>query len=186
MRICEVCGREIIGPAYLALIEGAELVVCAECTQYAKWFRKLGRGRPARRTPQASAQRAPRTSTFRTQRVMRAEQAEALELVEDFGRRVKEAREAKGLTQEELGKLIGEKASVISRIESGRMAPDVALARKLEHALGIRLLTRAGEEVKVRVAKPPPVPALTLGDILAMSEAARGKKGHEEAEGRPG
>jgi len=182
MRICEVCGREIIGPAYLALIEGAELVVCAECTQYAKWFRKLGRGRPARRTSQVSVQRAPRTSTFRTPRAMRAEQAEALELIEDFGRRVKEAREAKGLTQEELGKLIGEKASVISRIESGRMAPDVALAKKLEHALGIKLLVEAREAPSAGVivrATAPKTGGLTLGDILAMSA----KRGGQEGEG---
>ncbi len=169
MRTCEVCGREIIGPAYLALIEGAELIVCAECTRYAKWFKKLGRRelRPSRaRAP------VPRARARESRQVMlaRVSEAEELELVEGFGRKVKEAREARGLTQEELGKMIGEKASVISRIESEKMAPDVVLARKLEHALGIKLLVRARrEEVTVRATRRPEVGGLTLGDIIAMA-----------------
>jgi len=148
MRICEVCGREIIGPAYVALIEGAELIVCAECTQYAKWFRKLGRteGTIKARPAGAGVRRPLMARAVRPGVPTRISELEKLEVVEDYGRRVREAREARGLTQEELGRLVGEKASVISRIESGKMVPDVVLARKLEHALGIRLLTRAREE----------------------------------------
>jgi len=170
MRTCEVCGREIIGPAYLALIEGAELVVCADCTRYAKWFKKLGRiGPEAPSRPKRPMTRG-RESMLLTR--IRVREAEELELVEDFGRKVKEAREAKGLTPEALAKMVGEKASVISRIESGRMAPDILLARRLEHALGIKLLVRASaeEKVVVRTARPPEVGGLTLGDILAMSK----------------
>ena len=175
MRTCEVCGREIVGPAYLAMIEGAELVVCADCTRYAKWFRKLGRRE--HRPGQARARRPMQRAREATASLLRkVEKAEELELVEDFGRKVKEAREAKGLTQEELGKMIGEKASVISRIESGKMAPDLVLARKLEHALGIKLLVKAREEEKavVRASRPPEV-GLTLGDLIAMS--SREEKG---------
>ena len=182
MRICEVCGREIVGPAYLALIEGAELVVCSECVQYAKWFRKLGR----RGRPQGAGARAQRVRSLararEVRRTTRPKRPEELEVVEDFGPRVKAAREARGLTQEELGKLIGEKASVISRIESGRMAPDVALARKLEHALGIKLLVEAREAPSAGVivrATAPKTGGLTLGDILAMSA----KRGGQEGEG---
>jgi len=180
MRICEVCGREIIGPAFIALVEGAELVVCGECVQYAKWYRRLRPGELARRG--ARARTAPRkplmARAIRPGVPTRISELERLELVEDYGRRVKEARERKGLTQEELGRMVGEKASVISRIETGKMAPDIALARKLEHALGIRLLVRAEEEVKVRAAKPPET-VLTLGDIIAMSSSAK-----EREEGR--
>jgi len=175
MRTCEVCGREIVGPAYLAMIEGAELVVCADCTRYAKWFKKLGRGehRPSQARTRRPMQRAREATASMLYKVERAEE---LELMEDFGRKVKEAREAKGLTQEELGKMIGEKASVISRIESGKMTPDIMLARKLEHALGIKLLVRAREKERtvVRASRPPEV-GLTLGDLIAMS--SREEKG---------
>ena len=175
MRTCEVCGREIVGPAYLALIEGAELVVCAECTRYAKWFKKLGR-----RIGPGPARPRPRPSPARQREALaragiRIREAEELELVEDFGRKVREAREAKGLTQEELGRMVGEKASVISRIESGRMAPDLVLARKLEHALGIKLLVRAreGATVRARRASRQEV-SLTLGDILGLPGEEKG------------
>jgi len=177
MRICEVCGREIIGPAYLARIEGAELVVCSDCVAYATSYRRLRRGELARRdVAQARVQRPTRPKRPRPPSGTRVEQATRLELVEDFGQKVRAAREARGLTQEELGKMIGEKASVISRIEAGKMEPDIVLARKLEHALGLKLLVEAEEKAKLVVRGASPRAAgggLTLGDILAMSERAR-------------
>jgi putative transcription factor len=60
--------------------------------------------------------------------------------VPDYNAVVKKARERLGLTQEELGRRVGEKASVISKIETGRLRPSVMLARKLEHVLRIKLL----------------------------------------------
>jgi ribosome-binding protein aMBF1 (putative translation factor) len=44
-----------------------------------------------------------------------------------------------GLSQEDLGRKINEKPSVISHLETGSMKPSDALARKLEHALKIEL-----------------------------------------------
>ena len=176
MRICEVCGREIIGPAYLARIEGAELVVCSECVVYASSYRRLRRGERTRRAAaQARAQRPMRPQRMRAPLSTRVEQAEKLELVEDFGQRIRAAREARGLTQEELGKMIGEKASVISRIEAGKMEPDIVLARKLEHALGLKLLVEAEEKAgaAVRTVSPMARKGLTLGDILALSGRAK-------------
>ena len=53
---------------------------------------------------------------------------------------VKKAREKQGLTQNELARKIGEKTSVISKIESGKLRPTIPLARKLEHALKIKIV----------------------------------------------
>ena len=182
MRICEVCGREIIGPAYLARIEGAELVVCSECVIYASSYRRLRRGERARRQVAQRAQRPTRLQKARAPLSTRVEHAVRLELVEGFGQKIRAAREARGLTQEELGKMIGEKASVISRIEAGKMEPDIALARKLEHALGLKLLVEVEEKARavMRSAGPRTGGGLTLGDILAMSGRTRG----EAEEGR--
>lgn len=57
----------------------------------------------------------------------------------DFAGKVKAARSAAGLSLEELGKKIKEKASVLERVERG-MRPTDGLARKLEKALKIKLL----------------------------------------------
>jgi len=48
-------------------------------------------------------------------------------------------RKKLGMSIEELGKRINEKASVLERVEKG-MRPTDALARKLEKALKIKLL----------------------------------------------
>ena len=184
MRICEVCGREIIGPAYLARIEGAELVVCSECVVYASSYRRLRRSeRIKRATAQERAQRPMRPQRIRPSLSPRVEHAVRLELVEGFGQKIRAAREARGLTQEELGKMIGEKASVISRIEAGKMEPDIVLARKLEHALGLKLLVEVEEKARavIKGISPRAGGGLTLGDILALSNRTSSEA---EEEGR--
>ncbi|MBS7605289.1 TIGR00270 family protein, partial [Candidatus Bathyarchaeota archaeon] len=68
-----------------------------------------------------------------------------LEIIEDFGSIIKKAREKLGLTPEDLGKMIGEKESVIKKIEGGKIIPDIRLAAKLERALKIKLLVKQPE-----------------------------------------
>ena len=43
---------------------------------------------------------------------------------------------------DDLGKKINERVSVITRIETGKMTPDVKLTKKLEKALNIKLLEK--------------------------------------------
>jgi putative transcription factor len=80
-----------------------------------------------------------------------------------------------GLSHEELGKKINEKASVLSKLETGKMAPNNILVTKLEHALKIKLLVPIKEE-----KMPQGIPKLlnrepTLGDLIQLN-----KKGGEE------
>lgn len=70
---------------------------------------------------------------------------ESLQLAEDYGTIVRQAREKLGLTQSELAMQIAEKLSVIKKIETGRLKPDERLAHKLERALKVKLLEE-GEE----------------------------------------
>jgi len=101
------------------------------------------------------------------------------EPAEDYSTKIKAAREKLGLTHEELGKKINEKASVLRNLEAGKMAPNNQLASKLEHMLKIKLLVPVSEE-KV----PPPTSKsanqeLTLGDLIdidSKDEAAAKRK----------
>jgi len=70
-----------------------------------------------------------------------------------------------GLSHEELGTKLGEKASVIRKIEQGKLKPDNVLARKLEHFLKIKLLTPLTELKAVSVSKVEEE-GLTIGDLL--------------------
>jgi putative transcription factor len=62
-----------------------------------------------------------------------------MELVPDWAKRVRAARETRTWTPEVLGKKLNEKKSIILKIESGNFRPPDALVRKLEHLLQIRL-----------------------------------------------
>ena len=95
---------------------------------------------------------------------------EDLELVENYGELVREARIGMGLTQEELASQVGEKATVIKKIEHGEFRPSIELAKKLEKILRIRLLVPAEEEpsseIRRYIVKPGPAGGVSLGDLL--------------------
>ena len=81
----------------------------------------------------------------------------------DFAAIIKEARETRKLTREQLAKRINEKVSVIERVEKG-MRPDERLRKKLENALNIDM---SYEEEKVRLA-PQKSEEYTLGDAAQI------------------
>ncbi|MEK6807692.1 MAG: helix-turn-helix domain-containing protein, partial [Nanoarchaeota archaeon] len=59
-------------------------------------------------------------------------------VVENFGKLISQARQKAGMKQEELASKMNEKIAVIHAAEQGKRL-DLALARKFEKALGIRL-----------------------------------------------
>ena len=126
---CEVCGKPIYGRPHLVVIEGVVMRVCDECARLGKPYSP-----PPRRT--GAQQRAPRLTE---------EDLEDLVLAPNYNRLIKEARERMGLTQEELAAKVGVKASVISKVESGKLRPDVPTARRLESVLKVKILTRVDE-----------------------------------------
>jgi putative transcription factor len=157
---CEVCGRQIFGTPIRAIIEGAKLSVCSECS-------KLGSGywepTPQRRAKKSLKRRQPTVSFSKRQQ--RPTVTETLELVGDLGQRVRQARRGLELSHEDLGRKIREKVSVIRKIESGKMVPDLVLAEKLEHALKITLRVPASEpEVQPVLSSKPR--GTTLGDLI--------------------
>jgi len=162
---CEVCGRRIIGPPYRAMIEGAKMLVCNDCSKLGSVYweakteprlKKVAKRLP---TPVLAPRKQPSLSV-----------AENIELVDDFGAKVRQAREKMGLNHEDLGKKISEKVSVLRKIESGKMTPDNLLTEKLQHALRIKLLVPVSEP-KVpskALASRPATP--TLGDLVRVKK----------------
>jgi len=161
---CEVCGRQIIGKPHKAVIEGAKMVVCGNCAKLASAYWEETPQRRVKRT----AKPLPRISVSGKKQPPAL--AEALELVDDFGLRVRRAREEMELSHEDLGRKIGEKVSVLRKIESGKMSPDLMLAEKLEHALKIKLLVPPSEPKAPSVALSRPLEVPTLGDVVHLKE----------------
>ncbi|WP_456481368.1 multiprotein bridging factor aMBF1 [Methanopyrus sp.] len=162
---CEICGRVIDGRPKVVEVEGSELRVCEEC---AKFGREVVQSQPRRETgPQRERRPRRRPAAPRRRRPRGFDPFdEGLEVVPDYDERVREARERKGWSQEDLAEKIGEKVSVIRRIEAGKMEPDVELARKLERVLGIELLERVSEEEAGSAGAGGG--ELTLGDVVEI------------------
>jgi len=107
-----------------------------------------------------------------------------IELVEDYGDKVRQAREKIGLSHEDLGKKLNERVSLLKKIETGKMTPDNRLATKLEHILKVKLIVPASAE-KIPQTKIPRTESreLTLGDLLQT--AGKDKNAEEKRTRRP-
>ncbi len=157
---CEVCGQNY-PPATLRYvsIEGATLHACTNCARKGTPAKPppLPMSRISRRSPN-SLRQGPRLPVFKPRPV------EEVEVVEDYAERIREARESQGWTQQFLAHKLNERESFIKNIESGHMAPPVAVAKRLEKLLDIQLLEKPSrEEVEGKVE---PGSDLTLGDIV--------------------
>ena len=165
---CEICGKPIEGRPIRTKIDGSVLEVCKECSKFGrvqkdtplerKFVSRNKKGKPQNKN-QSQANR---------QNIQRRRREEPMdELVEDFNTVVRKARESKGWTREELGAKIYEKVSVIKRIESGKMEPDVKLAKKLEKTLGVTLIEKY-DDVDLEAFKSTASGPNTLGSIVKI------------------
>jgi putative transcription factor len=168
---CEVCGRKIHGPPTRALIEGAKLTVCIECSKHGKiiYEEEVQFGQRVPKKPLAPVTFVPK------KKPMQAKVDTTQEIVEGYDSKIRQAREKLGLSHEKLGKKINEKASVLSKLETGKMTPNNLLVTKLEHVLKIKLLVPIKEEKISQGFPKSPNRETTLGDLIQLN-----KKGEEE------
>lgn len=151
---CEICGRrEAVCFAYL---EGAKMNCCAQCARGGKVLYNLdsesGATRPLER---------PRSRTEE-------------DIVEGYGGLIRSARTSAGLSIEQLGMKIAEKANYLNHIERGEMLPSLAVARKLEKFFKIRLVE--AETVQHGGGPGYAKKELTLLDIAEIEKKEKKKK----------
>lgn len=77
---------------------------------------------------------------------------------------IKQKRESLGIKQEDLAKMLSEKASTIHKIESSGAHIDLTLARKIQRILKINLLSEDKKSDDVVTSSNSD--GLTLGDII--------------------
>ena len=136
---CEICGAPVQAP-FTVQMDGAVLRVCQSCSR---------RGRPVQ-ARQAAIRTVPPVSVFSrgapTPRTAVMRDIEpGLEVDPDYALMVRRAREKLGLTQEALGRAMNVKPSLIHQVETGKMKPDLVLARSLMHHLKVDLLVSSDE-----------------------------------------
>ncbi|MCW4006490.1 MAG: multiprotein bridging factor aMBF1 [Candidatus Bathyarchaeota archaeon] len=174
---CEVCGRKIRESPMRVVIEGAKLTVCGSCAKHgqATW-------EPAAPKPAPVPQMQPSLgSPFKgpipiKKRVVKAKVDTTKEVISDYAEVIKHAREKAGLSVEDLGMRISEKASVLRKIELGKIAPTNQLIARLEHELKVSLLVSVAEEKDVaQSVSKASNRELTLGDLIEFKKKDKGE-----------
>ena len=133
--MCELCGKENTG-VFNILVSGAQISACATCSTkrgFSIPSRETGRTRPSIKSPISRARKTRPT----------------FEAASDFHIRIRKAREASGMSVEELGRKMNLRVQDLQKYEGGSVPPD-SVAKKLEKALGIMIL----EEVEANDVSP--------------------------------
>lgn len=164
---CEVCGRKIRTTPMRAQIEGAKLTVCPECSKL---------GTVIYEEEAAASASAPSSTTKNFVHIPvivkkpSAPQVKiSTEIVDDYATVIRCAREKAGLSVEDLGKKVAERASLLRLIENGKVSPNNQLANRLEHVLKIKLMVPISDE-KVQAVTKKPSDGMTLGDLIDMGK----------------
>ena len=132
MSYCELCGRQATEKK-MVIVDGTVFNVCTGCSKHGK--------------PYVPAQlQAKMKKPAKVKQQKKIGLADETVLAPDFARLIREARMKMGLTPEQLGMKMNEKAQPLKKIESGALKPDELLAKKLERYLGIKLYISANSD----------------------------------------
>ncbi len=126
---CELCGREC--ECRPAIVDNVRMMLCPNCMKY-------GKGITIASAPTASVKK-PILERIRRPKEKDVYKDMTKELVPNYNILIKDGREKKGLSREELGFRIGERTVTISKIENGNLKPSDKIAQKLEKELDINL-----------------------------------------------
>jgi putative transcription factor len=163
LMICEMCGKNVTFLRKVT-IEGVSLEVCTECARFGVEAKKEV---PKETAPKPIiAQRLEvREKRGRPHDVL--EKMEKDDIVEDYGARIRVARERAGMTQKELAMKINERVTILSKIEANQMRPDEKVIKKLQKELGIVLKEKVPDIVASKESARQP---LTLADMIKMKK----------------
>lgn len=156
-----MCGKKVATRRYM--VDRIVMNLGIECSKYGT---PMDAPAPVG-TQAAVAQGLERRAQRMTSRSV-YEAGDSTVLVEDYGKRIHKAREAKGLTLEQLGNKVSARVPELKHIEAGKLRPGDDVARRMEKELGISLYEKVeGPAPTVSgVKKPGPGAGFTIGDML--------------------
>jgi putative transcription factor len=180
---CEMCGTETPSPRTIK-VEGAELEVCDECSDFGT---EVSQGSDSGSTSTKYSTDSSSTSSSSSSSAARSTGStgssgggggrrrgeemfdDVADLATDYDDRIRQAREAAGLSQEDLASKLNEKASLIGKLERGDTLPSDDVQRELERELDISLSGEAGEETDEWEADSS-TGEYTLGDMVERKD----------------
>jgi putative transcription factor len=129
MSYCELCGRQATEKKMI-IVDGTVFNVCTACSKHGKPY-----------VPAYLPAKKRRPIAIKQQKKIGLE--DETMLAPDFAGLIRQARMKMGLTHEQLGMKMNEKAQLLKKFETGTLKPDELLAKKLERYLGIKLYVSA-------------------------------------------
>ncbi|MBQ7620998.1 MAG: TIGR00270 family protein [Candidatus Methanomethylophilaceae archaeon] len=130
-----MCGKEV-PLTKTVVIEGSRLNVCPNCARFGEDYRANQSGAPIS-TSVIDQRLEKREKRMKTKDIYAG--TSSVELVDDYGGVIREARVAKGMDLEQFAASILEKKGTLAKIESNSLVPDDKIIKKIEKALGIKL-----------------------------------------------
>jgi len=132
---CDICGATPVRAQIL--IEGAKILACSRCMRGGKILQRF-------EDIEGVAPGSLGASAEATE-----------EIVEDYAKIIRAARERTGLPLSVVAERISEKESYLHAIEGGRLGPTMEVARKLEKELGIRLVEKVAGAISTSGSSSP-------------------------------
>lgn len=136
---CQVCGKVAIGEGS---VEGAKVPVCERCARFASDFVMFkipaAPSKPKAYALQSSSKGMASSQAARPSAGSAGSGGE-MELAEDYGKRMMQAREKLGLTRKDLAKKLFIQEKELDGFEHQKFKPNEGLVKKLEFALGVSL-----------------------------------------------
>ncbi|XRO77431.1 multiprotein bridging factor aMBF1 [Methanocaldococcus sp. 10A] len=165
MKMCELCGK-LVDKLYKVMIEGSEMQVCKECAKFGKspkTYSRFGKkttiiGKGTITTNKQVKKPKRKRDIFDTLPMLR----------EDYGDVIREAREKRGLSIEELAKKLKMKASTLQKFERYELEPNEREIKILEKELKITLTENVGEESSYYGSGDED--GFTLGDFIKIKK----------------
>ena len=173
---CEMCGKDVASPNRVK-IEGAELDVCDECTDFGTEVKtqdsssststKYSTSSSGSSSSSSSSSSGGSSSGGSTRRRDMFDEMD--ELAQDYDQLIREGRESQGLSQKELAQKLNLKASLIRKLEHGDSLPSDDVQKKLEKELGIDL-SAGGSSDDTEWSSGSSSGEYTLGDVVKRKD----------------
>jgi putative transcription factor len=156
-------------------VEGAELELCDDCKEFGTEVRTQSSSSASTKYSTSSSgskssgsSSSSSGSTGGSTRRRRDMFDDMDEIAGDYDQRIREARESRGMSQEDLADDLNEKVSLIRKLERGDILPSDAVRKKLERKLDLSLVE--GESSDDSEWSGGGSTTTTLGDVVKRKD----------------
>jgi len=152
---CELCGRTC--ECRPATVDGVKMMLCPGCMKHGTVIKTPEKESTSFKRPILERIRKPKEKDVLKDMTKK--------LVSNWNIAIKNAREKKNLSREELGFRIGERTVTISKYENKELRPSDKTVQKIEKELDIKLFEEISEVPSYNI-KTGSGNRLTLGDFI--------------------